>query len=77
VRLCYQRSLRTNRLLRFFQRRAGYDLVQLPQFAAQEFRTIEKPTSSHLRHYLELTRFCGRMRTIGCKAISHVVMPLL
>ena len=51
----YQRSLRTNRLLRFFQMRAGYDLVQLPQFAAQEFRTIEKPTSSLLRHYLELT----------------------
>lgn len=51
----YRRSLRANRLLYFFQRRAGYDLVQLPQFAAQEFRTIEKPTFSKLRHYLELT----------------------
>jgi len=51
----YQRSLRANRLLHFFQQRASYDLIQLPQFAAQEFRTIEKPTFSKLRHYLELT----------------------
>jgi glycosyltransferase involved in cell wall biosynthesis len=51
----YQRSLRTNRLLHLFQRRAGFDLVQLPQFAGQEFRTIQKPTFSHLRHYMELT----------------------
>jgi hypothetical protein len=51
----YWRSLRANRLLQLFQLRAGFDIVQLPQFAAQEFRTIQKPTISHLRHYLELT----------------------
>lgn len=51
----YQRSLRANRMLQLFQLRAGFDIVQLPQFAAQEFRTIQKPTTSHLRHYLELT----------------------
>jgi glycosyltransferase involved in cell wall biosynthesis len=51
----YQRSLRTNRLLNLLQRRAGFDVVQLPQLAAHEFRTIQKPTFSHLRRYMELT----------------------
>jgi glycosyltransferase involved in cell wall biosynthesis len=51
----YQRSLRANRLLQLFQDRAGFDVVQLPQFAAQEFRTIQKPKLSHVRHYMELT----------------------
>jgi len=51
----YQRSLRANRLLHLFQSRAGFDVVQLPQFAGQEFRTIPKPTFSHLRRYMELT----------------------